>query len=291
MTLGTRDPEISLIVPYRNVAAHFAGLLDSLRTQVGDLALEVILVDNQSRDGSRAIAERYAEQLPTVLLSAPELANASYARNVGARAARGTKLLFADADDVLAPGYVSALSAALDQHEYVTSRVDSVTLNPPWLREVHGPHWQDTGVTRFYDFLMATGVNIGIRRDLYLRIGGFPEHFAASQDIEFSWRAQLAGAQIAFVPEAVYQYRFRESLSGLFHQSRHWGRSNVQLYTEFRAAGMRRRPAARIIRDWLAPVWELRRCWRREARGRVAVRLGACIGRVQGSVHHRVVYL
>ena len=38
----------------------------------------------------------------------------------------------------------------------------------------------------FFDFMIGTGVNVGLRRSPFDPIGGFPTNFAASQDVVFS---------------------------------------------------------------------------------------------------------
>src|SRR5258705_9776061 len=235
------DAEVSVIIPCKNPGSHLIGLLDSLVQQEFGNLWELILVDNGSSDDTKSVAMSYSDRLKLKLIEASEKANASYARNAGVRTASSEKLLFIDADDEVEPQYLAAMSAALDSHDFVTSRVDSLTLNPGWVREAQGPPWQENGVIVFFDFLPAAGVNIGIRRSLYESVGGFPEEFSGSQDIAFSWRVQLfAAKQIHFVPEAIYRYRYRDSLRGLYKQSRNWGFSNTLLYREFRPHGMPR---------------------------------------------------
>ena len=70
-------------------------------------------VDNGSSDGSVAILERYKDRLPLTVIHASERHNPSFARNAGARVARGRFLLFVDADDALAAGYVEHMTRAL----------------------------------------------------------------------------------------------------------------------------------------------------------------------------------
>src|SRR6185436_11210737 len=91
---------------------------------------------------------------------------------------------------------------------------------------------------------------VGLRRSLFDEIGGFPTNFSGSQDIVFSWRAQLSGRLIHFVPEAVYLYRYRDSLRGLFRQCRNWGTSNVLLYYHFHQAGMPGRTLRTALTEW-----------------------------------------
>ena len=283
--------EVSVIMPCRNSARHLKDALASVATQQLAERAEIILVDNGSTDGSREIARAAQGSIPIRILEAPDRANASYARNVGVRAAGGDKLVFVDSDDQVAPGYLSAMSAALDRHQFVTSRVDSTSLNADWVRLAHGEPWQTDQVQVFFGFLPATGINVGLRRGLFDRIGGFPEDFSGSQDIVFSWRAQQLGVTLEFVPDAVYRYRYRDTLRGLFRQCRNWGTSNVRLYTLFRSAGMPPRPVRTAVAEWAAVLAGLMRARNRSQLAPFAARLGYCVGRMVGSVRYRCLYL
>ena len=148
-------------------------MLESLTWQEPTSAMEILAVDNGSDDRSRSIAESFADRLNLKILEALDRRNASYARNVGVRASTCDKLLFADADDQLAPGYVAAMTAALDHHRFVTSRVDSMALNPEWVQLAHGDPWQADSVPVGFDFMPVTGPNVGLRRELFDASGGY----------------------------------------------------------------------------------------------------------------------
>jgi glycosyltransferase involved in cell wall biosynthesis len=285
-----KSATLTIVVPCRNVARHLETLLESLMRQEVSESSEILVVDNDSTDETALVARQPRAGPPVRLLSANERRSAAYARNVGARAAFGQKLLFVDADDDVAPGYVAAMAAALCAHQLVTSRVDSTTLNAEWVRAAHGTPWQAEEVATFFDFLPATGVNIGIWRSLFDRLGGFSEELEPSEDIALAWRAQLEGVPLHFVPEALYRYRYRDTLVGLFRQSRRWGTSNVLLYQFFRDAGMPSR-IAKSIPDWLATVAHLLRARTKSDLAAAVVMSGYCVGRLWGSVRHRQLYL
>lgn len=281
----------SVIIPCRNADRHLGAMLESLAGQELASPWEVVVVDNGSTDGSRAIAERFKNRMNLKIVDASDRYNASYARNAGVSAASADRLLFVDADDEVAPGYLRAMCAALESHDYVASRVDSARLNAEWVRAAHGAPWQVDGVAVFFGFMPATGINVGVRRQLFHRAGGFAEQYPGSQDIAFSWRAQLTGAQIVFVPDAVYRYRHRDSLWGLFRQCVVWGSSNVLLYRSFRQSGMPRRSTTTSIEEWGSVAGGLLRARGKAARAPLVVRLGYCVGRLKGSLRYRVRYL
>ena len=103
-----RKPEISLVVPFYNVEEYLADCLDSLLSQTWT-DFEVVLVDDGSPDGSRAIADRYAAQDARIRIISVENGGLGAARNTGVRSARGRYLAFVDSDDLLPPGALRAL--------------------------------------------------------------------------------------------------------------------------------------------------------------------------------------
>lgn len=283
---------VSVIVPFLNGAAYLADLFDSLVAQDYASPWEVLAVDNGSTDESQNIVRRYQHRLDLKILNAFERRTVSFARNVGVRHATGMRLMFIDADDAVDAQYVSAMSRALASWPLVTSRVDSARLNPEWVRDVHGPPWQEDGVGVFFEFLPAAGSNIGIHRELFDRLGGFPEEFNASADLAFSWNAQLhGGVEIRFVPEAVYFYRFRHSYSSLLRQSATWGRDTVRLYRRFRANGMPGRSLGVAASDWGRALKVLLPGLTPAARASAMVATGYCLGRLDGSLRYGVRFL
>lgn len=285
--------ETSVVVPCRDCAKHLAQQLAALADQDFSGAWEVIVADNASSDGSRLIPARFVDRLQLRVVDAQEGTGASYTRNAGARVATGDKLLFVDADDEVAPGYVSAMSAALDSSAFVTSRVDVVTLNPQWSRSAHSPWQQESLYFLSPAFLPAAGPNVGILRGLFQSVGGFPGDFDGTtvEDIAFAWWVQLHGVPLTFVPQAVYRYRHRDSLKRLYQQTRRWGTHLPLLYKEFRSAGMPRRPLGVALRAWMESLRKLVRARSKAALARALVDLGYCVGRLRGSIRYRIMYL
>lgn len=118
---------ISVIIKVYNGEETLAGALDSLVSQSCAFEWEVILSDNGSTDATQAIFEDYARRFPDILMrwvDASGRAGKSYALNFGIREARGEKLLFLDADDTVAPGWLEAMVRALESAPLVAARID-----------------------------------------------------------------------------------------------------------------------------------------------------------------------
>src|SRR5438132_8227182 len=56
---ATERPTISLIIPAFNEEAYLGACLDAVMANIAGKALEIIVVDNNSTDGTRAVAQRY----------------------------------------------------------------------------------------------------------------------------------------------------------------------------------------------------------------------------------------
>lgn len=285
--------DVSVVIPFRDAAPHFRTQLEALAREEFPGEWEVVVVDNGSRDDSRMIAESFADRLNLCVLEAPPIhGGAAHATNVGVRHARGRKLIFIDADDEIAPGYISAMARALDRHDFVTSAFDHEALNPEWVQRAHGPVWRDADDPLFVQFgvLPFAGGSIGISRAVFEAVGGFPEDLPRMYDIAFSWEVQFAGTPLSYIAEAVYRVRYRHSLRALFGQGVAGGSAAPLLYRRYRRAGMERRSIAAVVKSWARLAAQLARARSKADLAPLAVALGREVGRSRGSIRHRVFF-
>lgn len=98
-------PKVSIILPVFNVEEYLPYCLETLVKQTFS-KIEIICVDDGSTDGSLQILQSYAEKDERVIVLQQENQGAGAARNKGLEIARGTYLLFLDADDFFSPNLV-----------------------------------------------------------------------------------------------------------------------------------------------------------------------------------------
>lgn len=111
-------PRVSIVTPYKDAEAHLAEAIASVTAQT-EGAWELLLVDDGSSDGGRAIADAAAKCDPRVrsLVRPAEAASgAAGARNWGVCQSRGAFLVFLDADDCFLPDKLAIELALLDRH-------------------------------------------------------------------------------------------------------------------------------------------------------------------------------
>ena len=106
-------PTISIIVPVYNAEKYLDRCIGSLLNQDYP-STEIVLVNDGSTDGSRAICQSFADKFPgKIRLINQQNTGASIARKNGIDAASGQYMMFADSDDFVSQQYVSALYEAL----------------------------------------------------------------------------------------------------------------------------------------------------------------------------------
>src|SRR6188472_2158781 len=105
-------PDVSVIIPAFNAAESIRTAVESVLAE-RSVALECLVVDDGSTDGTAATVEALASGDPRlILLRQPENGGVSAARNRALEAARGEWIAFVDADDRQLPGGLAALVRA-----------------------------------------------------------------------------------------------------------------------------------------------------------------------------------
>jgi len=179
MTHNCAVMKLTIIIPCLNNAKTIGAQLEALGSQHCSAPWEIIVSDNGSTDKSMEIAKRYTERLTNLrVIDSSDQQGVSHARNVGAMAATGDYLLFCDADDVVAPDWVSAFCAALSKYDFVACRAETKTLSPEWADGLFNRHAQENALqTAWYPPYLpyAAGGTLGIKKTLHEAVGGFDE--------------------------------------------------------------------------------------------------------------------
>ena len=114
------EPNLSIIIPARNEENCIGHLIDSiLQNEYGDY--EIIVVNDGSEDRTVDIVRKYMENTDKIrLISFLEGHSAAFARNAGAREARGEILVFLDADLVIEKGFLETIAEDFEKYSQVS---------------------------------------------------------------------------------------------------------------------------------------------------------------------------
>lgn len=107
---------VSVVIPVYNVEQFLPACLDSVLRQTHQ-NLEILLVNDGSRDGSGQICEDYAARDSRIRLIHQENQGLSGARNTGIRAATGKYITFVDSDDMLHRDMICYLLRLMHGHQ------------------------------------------------------------------------------------------------------------------------------------------------------------------------------
>jgi len=214
--------KITVILCTYNRAKTLAKALESISASIlpSEIDWEVLVVDNNSRDQTREVAERFCILFPGRFryLFEPQPGK-SHALNAGIREARGSVLAFTDDDVMVEPTWLQKLTTALDTGEWagVGGRVlPERTFSPPrWipLRDryalaplaVFAP---DIEAGRLSE--APFGANMAFQKRLFEKYGDFrtdlgprPGSEIRSEDTEFGDRLLAAGEPLFYEPSAI----------------------------------------------------------------------------------------
>jgi glycosyltransferase involved in cell wall biosynthesis len=194
-------PSVSAVVPVHDGARFLGEALASIHAQ-DHPGLELIVVDDGSRDGSAEIARRAGARVIV-----QEQAGVAAARNAGVAAASGELLAFLDQDDRWAPDKLCRQVALLGRDPdaglvvgRMRVRLQAGAARPDWLRQA----WLEKPVLAH-----QVGAFL-VRRAAWEQVGPFDERYVAADDADWLLRAYDAGAAVALHPEVVLEYRIHE---------------------------------------------------------------------------------
>jgi glycosyltransferase involved in cell wall biosynthesis len=217
----------SVIVCTYNRCASLSDTLHALSRQSvrDDTPWELIVVDNNSRDGTRKVVEDFARENATLRLKYLFEAKQglSHARNTGISAAEGSFILFTDDDVLPEENWIQTL---VDHMR--ASRCDACGgyIEPIW--EERPPRWL---TERFYGYLALRtdtvgprivneaddppfGANMAFRREVFERVGLFDTSLGrkgavlvGGEEWDLFGRVLKSGGSVVYLPQARVRHK------------------------------------------------------------------------------------
>ncbi|HET7721342.1 MAG TPA: glycosyltransferase [Acidimicrobiales bacterium] len=228
------DRLVSVVVPVGRVDQALRVQLDAVRAQELDAPVEVVLARNTAEAADVRALDALVDDLGDRrfrVVDASDVRGASHARNVGAAAAGGAVLAFCDSDDVVHPGWLAAITGALDDLDAAGGRIVDVGLTERH-RQARPAMTPDALPTFFGVPYMGSG-NMAITREAFDDVGGFDESLDRCEDIALSWSLLVAGRRIGFASDAVIDYHHRPGTLGMVKQHVAYGRGMAQVLARY----------------------------------------------------------
>ncbi len=204
---------VSVVVSTHNRQEDLRASLERLLHQVGDVPYEVLIVDNNSSDDTRAIVEEAMASSPVPLeyLFEPRQ-GVSYGRNTGILHARAPIIAITDDDCRPAPDWIASIVRSFERYpdvdciggrvvpewpDHVPSWFTGLQSGPLAICE-HGDHDLPVDAGQAAPCLLTA--NLAVRRSAFEKAGLFSTEYPRGQDREMQLRMWQAGGRGLYAP-------------------------------------------------------------------------------------------
>ena len=225
----------SLIVPVYNRPDEVDELLESLCSQTLK-DFEVVIVEDGSQKPCKDVCDKYADILAIHYYAKPN-SGPGQSRNYGAERACGEYVIILDSDVVLPEGFMQAVENGLlgepatacwggpdAAHPSFTPIQKAISYSMTSFFTTGGIRGGKAKLDKFY----PRSFNMGIRRDVYLQLGGFSK-MRFGEDIDFSYRIVEAGYRPRLLADAWVWHKRRTDFRKFFRQVYNSGIARINL--------------------------------------------------------------
>lgn len=229
----------SIIVPVYNRPDEVDELLGSLTEQT-EKDFEVIIVEDGSSLTCEDVCKNYETKLDIHYFQKPN-SGPGQSRNYGVERAKGEYVIILDSDVVLPPGYIESVSDELCResadafggpdkaHSSFTDVQKAISYSMTSFFTTGGIRG---GKKKKLDKFYPRSFNMGVRRDVYNKLGGFSK-MRFGEDIDFSIRIFKAGCKCRLFPESWVWHKRRTDFRKFFRQVYNSGIARINLYKKY----------------------------------------------------------
>ena len=232
-------PKVSVIVCSYNGGKTLGDCLRAL-DDVRYPDFEIVLVDDGSKDDTQKIVKQwqahraqFQRKIPHFVSVVQKNMGLSYARNVGAYASSGEVIAYTDSDCMPDADWLYYLIAVLTSGSY--AGVGGPNISPPavnWVQAAVAASPGGPSHVLLKDFVAehVPGCNMAFWRWAFDSVGGFDtEYRKAGDDVDFCWRLQTSGGEVAFSPSAIVWHYRRFTLTAFRKQQEGYGEAEALL--------------------------------------------------------------
>lgn len=200
--------QISIIIPVFNAEKYLQRCLNSIMKSIGNIQGEIILINNNSTDGSVRIIDSNHKAHPDLIrvFNCPKW-GASAARNMGVKESSGEYIWFVDADDEVSPDAISKLLNIAKEKDADLVMMGATKLfldgHTQYLKALN------TNDKLFKDRFIRSGLGpwqVILKRQWFIRNNFIFEEGIIHEDMEMMPSLILYTDKCAFIDESLYNY-------------------------------------------------------------------------------------
>ena len=207
--MGIGEILASIVITVKNEGKNLPQLMEVLMK--GKEEFEIIIVDSQSTDETKSIMEKIVTE-KTNIKYIRQRCSRGQGRNIGVRASQGKYIIFTDGDAIPEDDWVKRMANALAHSDLVAGKTVSL--------EGKGSSSLPRISLYFKGFeITLPSMNLGIKKTLFERLGGFDESFVTAEDIDLNLRAIQSGSSWKICDECVVSHRSRNGMKAIMKQA------------------------------------------------------------------------
>lgn len=255
--IGVRSPaiKVTVAIPTYNRADLLRQTLSGLvRQQFPAWTFEILVIDNNSADHTRAVVDEFAEYNPAPRYLIEPLQGLDHARNRAIAEARGDIIVFGDDDILVQPDWLARICMPLlaDTEQRIGAVGGEVIPVfpdglPDWIGEWHAPLAFRAEPGPIAANQCPMGANLAFPKWVFDDLGSFHTaldrmggNFFSGGDSDMIRRIRQAGLEVWFAPEAVVKHQMPASRTTFRYAARHAfdsARSRVIIRSKQEGAG------------------------------------------------------
>ncbi len=229
----------SFIVPVYNRPDEVDELLNSLTGLKSQINFEVIVVEDGSQTPCKDVCDKYNDKLDIKYFMKPN-SGPGQSRNYGVKRATGDYVIILDSDVVVPEGYLQAVDDELRREpcdafggpdraaDNFTPTQKAISYSMTSFFTTGGIRGGKKKLDKFY----PRSFNMGVRRDIYNKLGGFSK-MRFGEDIDFSIRIFKAGCKCRLFPSAWVYHKRRTDFRKFWRQVFNSGIARINLYKKY----------------------------------------------------------
>lgn len=240
--------ELSIVIVNFNTQELLRKCLFSIFETAEDINLEVIVIDNGSRDGSTTMAQKEFPQVR--LIESKDNLGFAKANNIGIKQAQGNYILLLNSDTIVSPGSLNNLLSFVKSHKdagiaapKLLNRDGSVQLSvrklPTLLGAIREYIFKKSGSFNSYEpkgksfseVELVVGAAILIPKTVFDEVGLLDErYFMYFEDLEFCRRMRTHGFKVYYLPQTTVFHLVGVSGKHISSQTHRWLIESSKLY-------------------------------------------------------------
>lgn len=227
-------PFLSVVIPVLNGERTLRACLKSVvAADYPPDRREILVVDNGSTDGTRAIIKEF----PVRYLYEPQR-GCPQARNLGIREAKGQIIVSTDADCVVSQKWLLEMVKGFERDEVGGVAGEVVAYLPRTPAERYAARVRHLSPQKYITrpiLPFAAFANLAFRREVFDRVGFLDEDIPLGESTDFCTRfLRETGQRLQYAPKALVFHQHRKTVREFFWQQWKYGRGHAQLHIKYR---------------------------------------------------------